>query len=135
MWVGDAVSDDDPVPLTAALDGLLRSLRGGAGRAEIGGVFGRWDDAVGPVIAANVRPVRFEHGALLVEVDDPAWATQVRFLTDDIRRRLARGSGGRGGLGRGPRAEAAARSLRRAGQAHGTGLGRAWLHLPVTPRW
>ena len=27
-----AVSDDDPVPVTAALDGLLRSLRGGAGR-------------------------------------------------------------------------------------------------------
>ena len=30
------------------------------------------------MIAANVRPVRLEHGALLVEVDEPAWATQVR---------------------------------------------------------
>jgi predicted nucleic acid-binding Zn ribbon protein len=87
------VSDDDPVPVTAALDGLLRSMRGGASRAEVGGVFGRWDDAVGPMIAANVRPVRFEQGSLLVEVDDPAWATQVRFLTDDIRRRLREESG------------------------------------------
>jgi predicted nucleic acid-binding Zn ribbon protein len=79
---------DDPIPVTDALDGLLRSLRGGAGRAEVGGVFGRWEEAVGAPIAAHVRPVRLEHGSLLVEVDEPAWATQVRLLTDDIRRRL-----------------------------------------------
>lgn len=85
--------DDEPVPVTDTLDGLLRSLRGGAGRAEVGGVFGRWDEVVGPAIAANVRPVRLEHGALLVEVEDPAWATQVRFLTDDIRRRLREETG------------------------------------------
>ena len=71
--------------MTDALDGLLRSLRGGAGRAEVGGVFGRWEEAVGAALAANVRPVRLEHGALLVEVDDPAWATQVRFSSDDLR--------------------------------------------------
>jgi predicted nucleic acid-binding Zn ribbon protein len=81
--------DDGLVPVTDALDGLLRSLRGGAGRKEVGGVFGRWDDAVGPGIAAHVRPVRLERGVLLVEVDEPAWATQVRFLESDIRRRLA----------------------------------------------
>ena len=63
------MNDDEPVPVTAALDGLLRSMRGGAGRAEVGGVFGRWDDAVGPMIAAHVRPVRLEHGVLLVEVE------------------------------------------------------------------
>ena len=82
------VGDDDPIPVTAALDGLLRSLRGGAGRAEVGGVFGRWEEAVGPAVAANVRPVRLEHGVLLVEVDDPAWATHVRFLADDLLARL-----------------------------------------------
>ena len=74
------MSADEPVPVTDALDGLLRSLRGGAGRAEVGGVFGRWEDAVGAASPANVRPVRLEQGTLLVEVDDPAWATQVRFL-------------------------------------------------------
>ena len=51
-------------------------------------MFGRWEEAVGPAIAANVRPVRLEQGTLLVEVDDPAWATQVRFLADDVRTRL-----------------------------------------------
>jgi predicted nucleic acid-binding Zn ribbon protein len=84
---------DEPVPLTAALDGVLRSLRGGAGRAEVGGVFGRWDDVVGPVIAAHVRPLRLEEGTLLVQVDEPAWATQLRLLGDDIRRRLAEVTG------------------------------------------
>jgi predicted nucleic acid-binding Zn ribbon protein len=87
------VSGDDPVPVTEALDGLLRSMRGGSGRAEVGGVFGRWDEAVGPAVAAHVRPVRLEHGTLLVEVDDPAWATQVRYLTTDLLDRLAKVTG------------------------------------------
>jgi predicted nucleic acid-binding Zn ribbon protein len=79
---------DDPVPVSDALDRMLRSMRGGAGRAEVGGVFGRWEDAVGPTVATNVHPVRLEHGTLLVEVEDPAWATQVRFLADEVRRQL-----------------------------------------------
>lgn len=79
---------DDPVPLTESLDGVLRSLRGGASRTEVGGVFGRWEEAVGAAVAANVRPVRLEHGTLLVEVQDPAWATEVRLLTDQLRARL-----------------------------------------------
>jgi predicted nucleic acid-binding Zn ribbon protein len=79
---------EDPVPITESLDGVLRSLRGGASRTEVGGVFGRWEEAVGAAVAANVRPVRLEHAALLVEVDDPAWATQVRLLSDRLRARL-----------------------------------------------
>ncbi len=82
-------SGDDPVPLTDALDDVLRSLRGGAGRAEVRGVFGQWDEAVGEAIAAHVRPVRLDRGVLLVDVDDPSWATQVRVLADEIRSRLA----------------------------------------------
>ncbi len=81
--------DGDPVPLTDALDGVVRALRGGAGRAEVGGVFGRWDEVVGPAMAANVRPIRLERGTLLVEVSEPAWATQVRLLSDELRGRLA----------------------------------------------
>jgi len=82
------VSDDDPVPLTDALDQVVRSLRGGTSRSEVRGVFGQWDDAVGMTVAAHVRPVRLEHGVLLVEVDEPAWSTQVRILADDLRARL-----------------------------------------------
>jgi len=82
--------DDGPQPirLDAALDRVVRSLRAGAVRAEVAGVFGRWEDAVGPALAAHVRPIRLDRGVLLVEVDDPAWATQLRFLSDDVRARL-----------------------------------------------
>ena len=80
-------SADDPVPVTAALDEVLRSLRG-TDRRQVGGVFGRWDQVVGEVIAAHVRPVRLDERVLVVEVDEPAWATQVTFLSDDLRARL-----------------------------------------------
>ena len=83
------MTGDDPVPVSDALDGLLRSLRGGAGRAEVGGVFGRWEEAVGAPLAAHVRPVRLEWRRLLVDVDDPAWATQVRHLAPELMARLA----------------------------------------------
>jgi predicted nucleic acid-binding Zn ribbon protein len=81
-------ADNDPIAFTDALDDVVRSLQGGAGRGEVRGVFGQWDDAVGETIAAHVRPVRLERGGLLVEVDEPAWATQVRLLADDLRARL-----------------------------------------------
>ncbi len=76
------------MPITRSLDSVMKSLRG-TDRIQIGGVFGRWDDAVGESVAAHVRPVRLDQGVLTVEVDDPAWATQVRFLTGTIIDRLA----------------------------------------------
>jgi predicted nucleic acid-binding Zn ribbon protein len=82
----------DPVPITTSLDGIMKSLRG-TDRIQIGGVFGRWNDAVGDTVAAHVRPVRLDHGVLTVEADDPAWATQVKFLSGTITSRLAEVAG------------------------------------------
>ena len=36
-----------------------------------------------------MRPVKLDEGVLSVEVDDPAWATQVKFLAPTIIARLA----------------------------------------------
>lgn len=66
----------------------MRSLRG-ADRRQVGGLFGRWDEIVGATVAAHVRPVRLDERVLVVEVDEPAWATQVSFLSDNLRARLA----------------------------------------------
>ncbi len=82
----------DPVPITSSLDSVMKSLRG-TDRIQIGGVFGRWDEAVGADLAKHVRPVRLDEGVLTVEVGDPSWATQVKFLTGDIQRRLAEVAG------------------------------------------
>jgi len=78
----------DPVLISRSLDSIMRSLRG-TDRIQIGGVFGRWDDAVGPNVAAHVRPVRLDQGVLTVEADESAWATQVKFLSGTIIARLA----------------------------------------------
>lgn len=81
------MSPSDPIPLSSSLDAVVKSLRGPS-RAAVGGVFGRWAEAVGDQIAAHVQPVRLDGGTLLVEVDDPAWATQVKLLTATIIERL-----------------------------------------------
>jgi predicted nucleic acid-binding Zn ribbon protein len=46
-----------------------------------------WDRVVGPQLSREARPVGLEQGALLVAASDGAWAAQIRFLTEEIRRR------------------------------------------------
>jgi predicted nucleic acid-binding Zn ribbon protein len=82
----------DPVPISSSLDGVVRSLRGPS-RAAVGGLFGRWEDAVGAQVAGHVTPVKLDEGVLVVEVDDPAWATQVKFLAPTITQRLVEVAG------------------------------------------
>jgi predicted nucleic acid-binding Zn ribbon protein len=71
---------------------MMKSLRG-TDRLQVGGVFGKWDAAVGDQIAAHVRPVKLDHGTLLVEADTPTWATQVKFLAETIITRLREEAG------------------------------------------
>jgi len=78
---------EDPQPLSTALDGLLGD-QGWRTAAAIGSVFGRWDQLVGPDVAAHTRPERFHDGELVVIADSAAWATQVRLLTSTVLRRL-----------------------------------------------
>ncbi len=82
---------DDPRPLSDGLEALLRSLRGGE-RRTTATVFGRWSELVGEQIAAHARPLKLDRGRLLVEVDEPAWATQLRFMETELLDRL-RGEG------------------------------------------
>ncbi len=54
----------------------------------MGGVFGRWEEAVGAAVAAHVQPVKLDGTTLVVKVDDPAWATQLKFLEGTVKQRL-----------------------------------------------
>lgn len=82
----------DPQPLSSALESVMRSLDGGRRRGPsaeaFGGLFGRWEEVVGADVARHVQPSRLENGQLVVTVDDPLWATQIRLLGDTIRARL-----------------------------------------------
>jgi predicted nucleic acid-binding Zn ribbon protein len=57
---------------------------------DVAAVMAAWPAAVGEAVAAHVRPRRLHDGVLLVEVDAPVWATQLRYLEDDVLRRLGR---------------------------------------------
>ena len=81
----------DPQPLSRGIDRLLASLRGGSRQTTVT-VFSRWEELVGQPVAAHVRPLKIDRGTLVVEVDDPAWATQMKFLESDLLARLNTGS-------------------------------------------
>lgn len=76
-----------PEPMGPTLDRVLRTL-GGAPAGVVGALFGRWEEIVGPQLAGHARPVAVQDGVLVVGVDDPAWATQVRFLEVELVRRV-----------------------------------------------
>ncbi|MDO8391427.1 MAG: DciA family protein [Actinomycetota bacterium] len=83
----------EPVRLGDSLHDVVRSLRPDAASpaapaAAMGGVFGRWEEAVGAAVAAHVQPVKLDGTTLVVKVDDPAWATQLKFLEGTLKQRL-----------------------------------------------
>ena len=58
----------------------LKSVTAGFGsRGRAIDLTDRWSEAVGEAIAAHARPERLEAGRLTVVVDDPAWATELRY--------------------------------------------------------
>jgi predicted nucleic acid-binding Zn ribbon protein len=75
--------DSEPRPLDGSLEALSRRL-GLEGAVGVGRLFAGWPDIVGEAMAEHVRPVRMDATALVVTVDHPAWATQVRRLGDTL---------------------------------------------------
>jgi predicted nucleic acid-binding Zn ribbon protein len=47
-----------------------------------------WPDVVGPAVAAATRPTGLRDGTVTVEVDGPEWATQLRYLEEQLVRVL-----------------------------------------------
>ena len=78
----------DPVPVAAALDRLASRL-GAPGADALATVFTRWSDVVGPMVSAHTQPISLRGGVLVVAVDDPTWATQLRYLGASVVERLA----------------------------------------------
>ena len=77
-----------PRPVAESLDGMARKL--GAPRAAVlNAVFARWEEIVGPAVAAHACPLSVRGGVLVIGADQPGWATQLRFLGPDLLARLA----------------------------------------------
>ena len=86
-WRPMTTGADAPEPLSGALDRLSRRL-GGPSSAALRTIFGRWEEMVGPSVAAHVRPVALRGTTLVVAADAPAWATQMAWLGPDLAKRL-----------------------------------------------
>jgi predicted nucleic acid-binding Zn ribbon protein len=66
------------VPIGQAVDHLL-SARGLRAAGSLAAVLGEWEAIVGAEIARHVVPSAFRDGELIVDVDSPAWSTEVQF--------------------------------------------------------
>jgi len=74
---------DGSTSLTDEVNRLLQRL-GSPNIDTVSGVFGLWKELVGEQVAQHVSPVKLDRGRLLIEVDDPAWSTHMKFLERDI---------------------------------------------------
>ncbi len=82
----------EPQPLGASLEAVSRRLGIDDGRA-LGRLFTHWLDIVGTGLAEHVRPVRVDRERLVVSVDHPAWATEVRHLSARLLDRVVEEAG------------------------------------------
>ncbi|MEY2474584.1 MAG: hypothetical protein QOK28_3913 [Actinomycetota bacterium] len=79
----EPASERDPARLGPSLDRVAKRLGAPTAKA-LSGLFHRWDEMVGPGIAAHAQPVSLRRGVLLVDVDTNAWATQLRYMTSEL---------------------------------------------------
>lgn len=70
------------------LDQVVRGL-GAPGTAALAAVFGEWDHVAGDRLAPHARPVALRGDVLVVVVDDPVWATELRYRQIELLDRLA----------------------------------------------
>lgn len=76
-----------PQPLGAALDAVMRGL-GAPEASGVHQVFDGWAEVVGDSLADRTRPLRIDGDRLVLSVDEPAMATHVRFLEEQLLTRL-----------------------------------------------
>ena len=75
----------DPLPIGKVLDEQTR--RFGMGEAkQVGELFSSWPRIVGPAMAAHVEPVSLRKGVLKLVADSPTWATEITYLSEQIRK-------------------------------------------------
>lgn|GEM_PF-850509 len=85
--------DGDPRPLGASLDHVTRAL-GMPPATVLETVFTQWTDLVGPVVATHAHPASLRGGVLVVNVDDPAWGSELRYRAQDMLSKIAASVGG-----------------------------------------
>lgn len=84
---GSRSDDRDPQSLNATI-GRLMSEHGWETPVAVGGVVHNWAEVVGERIAEHCVPVGFAEGVLTVQADSPAWAVELRHLSNVLLTKL-----------------------------------------------
>lgn len=77
----------DPLSAGDVVESLLDS-EGWRKNTEVAAALARWDQIVGPELAAHVSAESFIDGVLTLKADSTAWATQMRLLLPSIRKAI-----------------------------------------------
>lgn len=79
---------DGPQPVGRGIDRVMKHLD--APKTDvIETVFSDWSRLAGEVIGAHTRPQKIERGVLHLEVDDPAWASEMQWMSEDLLHRIS----------------------------------------------
>ncbi|OPX99971.1 MAG: hypothetical protein A4E60_02554 [Syntrophorhabdus sp. PtaB.Bin047] len=73
-------------PLQKTLTKVLKGYR--INDLESIRLFAMWDRIAGEKMASHCQPVRITRGTLFVEVDDPLWLTQLKYMKADIQAKI-----------------------------------------------
>ncbi len=74
---------DEPMPLRDALAAVGNEI-GMPEPDALTTLVAAWPELAGPLLAGHSRVRSVRHGECTVEVDGPAWATQLRYLAADL---------------------------------------------------
>ena len=78
----------DAVPVADPLAAVTAEL-GIPDPTALGALTKRWDEVVGPAVAPHARLRSLRGDVLTIAVDAPPWATELRYLEDTLRERVA----------------------------------------------
>lgn len=84
--------DDSLKRLGASIDKVMRHIKAPSPDV-LSAVFGRWPEIVGEDMAAHARPSYIDGQTLVVNADDPTWASQIRWLESQMLEQIEKVSG------------------------------------------
>ena len=87
------VRSKEPTSLGSVIDGLMAEQVFSRGM-PVASLASRWTEVVGERLAAQTQPLALEAGVLTVGATNGAWASQVRFMGEEVKRQANQALGG-----------------------------------------
>jgi len=91
MWSKEQLKtvSKEPVHLRAVLEQLFKDF-GTPDITVVTSIIDQWEEIVGSDLAAKISAVAISGSELIVRVDDPAWASQISWLENQLLDKITR---------------------------------------------